>query len=390
MFKNSNDLFRYLFYLSLFELIIDSVLGILTFLNFISSTLASIYNSIWVIKLFICISIYFIQEKKKLSYYSYLIILFALVNIIRGFFNGIKIEFISDIFFYLIAVFGIETGRIFYSKKYDEKLKLSKNNIKLIFFLILFLILLYYYLFTIGRINYFGLGVQLYLLLPIVYEYGVIWPFLIFFISLLTGKRSMLIILLVQFLIIKKVNFIKSGTKFAISFLILFFLTLFLYTNTNIFARFENLLNFDFSLLSELYSQNTQSTLYIATSGRSQEIFSYFDSDLINTTNLIIGSPVGSTYTVESILDQSSFVHHYFHFSPFNFLKIFGVFLAIFFMYSFFKIFFYLFKLTVKNNFITYLFVGYFISMFFGSIVMIDILFWFSFGYTQLYVKESS
>jgi hypothetical protein len=262
--------------------------------------------------------------------------------------------------------------------------------VKIIFCFVFILVLLYYFLFTIGRITYFGLGVQLYLLLPIVYKYGLLWPVFIFFISLLTGKRSMLIILLLQFLNIKKVSFIKSLPKFLFSLLFLITMVLFLYSYTNIFARFENIVNFDFSILNDLYSQNTQSALFIATSGRSQEIFSYFDSELINLTNLIIGSPFGSIYIVESILDQTSFVHHYFHFSPFNFLKIFGVILSVYLMYNFIKIFFNLFRPSVQNNFITLLFSGYFVSMFFGSIVMIDVLFWFSFGYTQLYVKSIS
>ena len=65
-----------------------------------------------------------------------------------------------------------------------------------------------------------------------------------------------------------------------------------------------------------------------------------------------------------------------------NYIKHFGLIFGLILFLTQLKIFLKLFNNFNQLDIISSLFVGYFLAMFFGAIVVIDILFWFSFGYS--------
>ena len=379
---------KYLLLLSLLIIILDAFLGLEVFI-YGTSNLGHIYKLSFILKFLLCVYIFFKSFKTRISNISLVVILFAVVNIFRSISDFDPEIFSTSFYFYLMIVIGIESGRKIYFKAIDPKeYTPSKFTVKFIYILIQVLIGIYFLFYATGVIQYFGMGLQLYIITPFFKTNILKKQSYLIFLNLFTGKRSTLIILLIQLTAI-----IKEKVKFQkirlILFLFFFILSVSVVkNNTTLLDRFDVFSEYSDSDLTDLDNEDSMFALSIISGGRSQEVFSYFISDLNTNLNMLIGSPSTSSFIVDNILNGETYIHHYFHFSPMNYLKHFGIIFALILILTQLKIFYKLFYNYNQLDLISSLFIGYFVAMFFGAIVVIDVLFWFSFGYSLEFCKN--
>lgn len=379
---------KYLLQLSLLIIILDAVLGLEVFI-FHTSNFGLIYKLSYILKFLLCAYIFFKSFRFRISNKSLVVILFAVVNIFRSISDFDPEIFSTSFYFYLMIVIGIESGRKIYFETIDpEEYTPSKFTIKFIYIVINVLIGIYFLLYATGVILYFGMGLQLYIITPFFKEKILKKQSYLSILNLFTGKRSTLIILLIQLIAIikEKIKFQKIRL-----ILILFFFILAVSVvkdNTTLLDRFDVFSEYSNSDFTELDNEDSLFALSMMTGGRSQEVFSYFISDLNTNLNMLIGSPSTSSFMVYNNLNGETFKHHYFHFSPMNYLKHFGVIFGLIFFLTQLKIFYKLFINYNRLDLISSLFIGYFVAMFFGAIVVVDVIFWFSFGYSLEFCKN--
>ena len=379
---------KYLLLLSLLIIILDAFLGLETFI-FNTINLAPFYNLSFILKFLLCVYIFFKSFRTRISNISLVVILFALVNILRSIPDFDPKIFYTSFYLYLMIVIGIESGRKIYLEAIDPKeYTPSKFTVKFIYIVIQVLIVIYFLLYTTGLITYFGMGLQLYVISPFFKNNILKKQSYIIFLSLLTGKRSTLIILLIQLIAIikEKVKFQKTRLILILSFFVLSVSVV--KNNTTLLDRFDVFSEYSDSDLTDLDNEESKFALSAISGGRSQEVFSFFISDLNTNLNMLIGGPSTSSFIVDNILNGETYKHHYFHFSPMNYLKHFGIIFGLILILTQLKIFYKLFINYNQIDLISSLFIGYFIAMFFGAIVVIDVLFWFSFGYSLEFCKN--
>lgn len=150
-------------------------------------------------------------------------------------------------------------------------------------------VIIYSILYFIGKIEYFGLGVNLHYIYPW-FLAGKFTPvFLFLFLILISGKRSVLINYLIQtvayYLPHFKGRFIKK-----IAFMAAFILSLFfIYTQTKLLDRFSWLFDGTFDFDDPYF-------LLISGGGRFEELFGILDYFKIHFYDIFFGSPPGSFY----------------------------------------------------------------------------------------------
>lgn len=382
------QIIKNLLLLSLLIIIIDAFLGLETFI-FNSNNLAVVYKLSFILKFLLCFYIFFKSFRIKIGVISLVIILFAVINLFRSISNFDPDIFTTSFYFYLMIFIGIESGRKIYQLAISPKeYTPSKSTINFIYVVIQLLIGIYFFLYTTGVITYFGMGLQLYIITPFFKKNVLKKQSYLLILNLFTGKRSTLIILLIQFIAIikEKVKFQKIRLILISLFLILSALVV--KQNTTLLDRFDVINEYSDSNLTDIDSEDSLFALSMITGGRSQEIFSYFMSDLNTNLNILIGSPSTSSFILSNNFTGEAYKHHYFHFSPMNYLKHFGLIICTVLFLIQLKIFYKLFMNYNQLDVISSLFIGYFVAMFFGAIVVVDILFWFSFGYSLEFCKN--
>ncbi len=380
---------KYLLLLSLLIIIIDAVIGLEIFV-FGTNNLTPIYKLSFILKFLLCVYIFFKSFRVKIGIISLAIILFSTINIFRSLSNFDPDIFTTSFYFYLMIVVGIESGRKIYLKSINPKeYTPSRFTINFIYVVIQVLIGIYFFLYATGVIVYFGMGLQLYIISAFFKKNILSKQSYLIFLNLLTGKRSTLIILFIQLLAI-----VKEKVKFQKFRLILFvpiliFLMMVIKNNTKLLDRFNVFSEYSsYSDLTDLDNEDSLFALSMMTGGRSQEIFSYYNSDLNTNLNMLIGSPSASSFIVFNNLNGRDYKHHYFHLSPINYLKHFGIIFGFILFLVQLKVFYKLFFNYDQLDLISTLFIGYFLAMFFGAVVVVDVLFWFSFGYSLEFCKN--
>ena len=133
--------------------------------------------------------------------------------------------------------------------------------------------------------------------------------------------------------------------------------------------RFEYIKNIDFS---------NDYSLYLATGGRSNEIFDIIDH--INLNKLwLIGGGFGETYINYSFSGNDILIKHYSHFSPLYLVLVYGLPFTLI-LYAYFLRFFYTGLKFFANNFYFLVYTSLLLSSFSGAILMVDIFFWIFLG----------
>ena len=249
------------------------------------------------------------------------------------------------------------------------------------------LMAIYFILVNIGSIQYFGMGSQLYILVAAILAYKNTYSniALTLLCVIFSGKRALLITVIVQIYPILRLKLDKLKDKIFLSTIIILAIILFMYVG--FFERFSTMMDLNLSDFSDF--ELNKSKFYIASSGRSAEIVGFFSNISITDYGFWFGYPAGYNFESYDLSVDENISHHYLHLSPINYLKDFGVLLFVFLLVQQVRVFFYVFKdLKNRKDYFFYLYVGYFVAMFFGSIVTIDALFWVAFGYCYAEMKK--
>ena len=266
---------------------------------------------------FIFLLLFFAAKGSGNSYWFLMFLVSAVLSLVVSIYSG-NLElsfFMSHVYFYMIASIGVAAGGRFYTYyglKFIEADFFYKSAIGVLFIFFVF----YYMLYVYGYIPYWGLSSVLPLLLPyflINKRYFLI--FLTLIIVVLSGKRSILLITLVQFflyyLFFGNVRWVR--VFMPISLLVLIVSLWFMYPN--LFVRFGVFFDSDIGMSERVA---------LMSSGRSDEILIFWDYFSNNHKTLVFGDGLGANLSVE-YFNGNVKVLHYSHFSPFGLLLVGGI-----------------------------------------------------------------
>jgi hypothetical protein len=192
-----------LIHLSLIAVLFDGIIGLDIFIN-TTFRFAFILSIIWIAKLVLVTSLVGVGIRNLLASKLFFIIIFlALVNTIRALLDINSIGgFFSGIFFYLLIFFGICAGGA-WSKLTNkgEKIVLSNRITNSSVILLFIVCLIYFLLYITNYIDYFGLGVQTYIVVAAILaqKNGKMLLILPVIATIMTGKRGLLIVTLAQY-----------------------------------------------------------------------------------------------------------------------------------------------------------------------------------------------
>jgi len=364
--------FLYLIFLDVILMPLGSILG--------QSGLGNIFFHFFKIPfigLFIVTILFHFKFKVRLNYISILFLVFGFISFFVGLFtNDIGKPFFTHVYGFLLPVLGMSLGSYFYQYSDSKDIFLFHKVFKWSFIGLAFLTIIYFLLYLAGVITYFGMATRWPYFAAYALSNNKMLMFLVcVLLVIMTGKRSMVAQYIVFFTLFlfqnkKRYSFALSRkAKFALLILVTF--GIFIGLKEDIFFRFQPL--FDV-VLQDKYS------LYIATSGRSAEVFGVLDH--LNSDNImwLFGGGFGETFQYVGGLGKETYTltNHYSHFSPLYFVLVYG---------GIFTVLFYLALVyTFGKNFhkgidIFYLLaIGGFVSSFMSSIMLIDLQFWFYLG----------
>lgn len=376
----------WLIQLSIVAILFDGVIGLDIFMN-TTFRFMFLLSTIWVAKLALVIPISLREISRLFACPFFLVIgLSASINFVRALFDLQSVEVLfSGAFFYLLIFLGGGAGYAWSSlANRGVNIILPKNVINAGAFMLFLICSLYFILYILGYISYFGLGVQSYIITAALLSsrnQRLLWLPLIS--TIMTGKRGLLIVLGVQYFD-KIISWKRSNGRLSLVLLFFLFFSIgFLSYQFKLLDRFQPIL--DVKLFDIFNHQNAEAynRMYLATSGRSNEVFAFLDSISFNDINILIGYPVDFSFNLEDPGSGEIIRHHYFHISFFNYFKHFGLIVGMSILIVQFRVFIFAMKYAGKLRDIgLLLYVGYFAAMFFGAIVIIDILFWVSFSYS--------
>lgn len=389
---NKNTIFikslKYLLILSIWSVLLEWIVAFNVF-YFNSLALGILLKVVWVSKLILCLPCLLYLRSFVSFGYIWVLLVIVSINTLIGLIHADKLStFLASIFFYSITIFGIYSGNIL-SKLFSEySNKLIKYfPVNPIIILLSILMAIYYILVYVGRIEYFGMGLQLYIIVAAILAHKNSYSnlVLIFLCVIFSGKRALLITEIVQIYPIFRFKLDKLKDKFTLSIIIFLAISLLIYVG--LLERFSTIMDIGLSDFADF--EVNKSKFYLATSGRSEEVIGFFRSISISDYGFWFGYPAGYSFDRYDLSIDDNISHHYFHFSPLNYFKDFGILLFVFLIVQQVRAFLYAFKeLKNRKDFLLYLYVGYFMAMFFGSIVTIDALFWVAFGYSYAEMKK--
>ncbi len=151
-------------------------------------------------------------------------------------------------------------------------------------------IVVYSTLYFMGRIEYFGLGVNLYYIYPHLVASKTVGPTILFFaICFLTGKRASLLTLLVQ-VVFRHLAYWKGNVfGFAGAAALFFILMLGLYEFTELLDRFKWLFDGSIDFTDPRF-------LAVSAGGRFEELFGISAYFFQHPMDLLFGAPPGASY----------------------------------------------------------------------------------------------
>jgi hypothetical protein len=379
--------------LSLIAVFFDGIIGLDIFIN-TTFRFAFVLSIIWVAKLVLVTPLVAVGMRQILASVLFTTIsILATINTFRSLTNLNSIDALfSGIFFYLLIFFGGCAGAGWSNlTNRGNKIELSKKIANASAILLLLICSMYFLLYITHYIDYFGLGVQTYIVIAAILSQKNSFGLLIIPViaTIMTGKRGLLIVLFAQYG--EKISTwrLQHG-RIALAMLII---SIFMIGYTSyyydLFVRFQPI--FDVSLTDIFNHDDAEAfhRLFLATSGRSNEVFAFLDAISFRELGFWIGFPVDFSFNLEDTGTGEILDHHYFHISPFNYVKHFGVVCGIYLLAIQIRVLLFAIKFGGKRYDIgLLLYVGYFFAMFFGAVVVIDILFWVSFSYSYFQWKS--
>lgn len=379
-------LYYYLLPLYLIGFVIIAVLKFI-----IPATPMGLFIKTYFLLNFVIMAIYLLFGGKfKFFSETLLFYLFSIIPLAYGIHEyGFKSETLSHIFAVILPILGIPFG-YFLGENYkkDKSEYIFKKIMKISFFSNAIIVILFQLSVTIGLSRYPAVAPTGLILSTIYYLSNKEWKYFLGGIVLvaLSGKRASLVMVLFALLIFiydlyrnktKDRKFFKKTKRIIGASMVLVSAIIgYLWNYTRYLNRFKLVLKFDFS---DPYA------MYIATGGRSEEIFRVLEYLNEKPLRYIIGSGFGAKVEV-----ADNFYRHYSHFSPLAYVLIFGLLFSILIYLLFFN------KLLSKVNinhplyFSKLFFAGLFASSFLGAVVLNDVNFWIFYGMTIFLIHDQN
>ncbi len=232
-------------------------------------------------------------------------------------------------------------------------------------------VVVYSILYFVGKIEYFGLGVNLHYIYPW-FLTGKIMPVFAFLaLILISGKRSVLINYLVQTLAYY-LPYFKGRPVKKISFIFAFFLSLYLvYTQTTLLDRFSWLFDGAFDFDDPYF-------LLVSGGGRFEELFGILDYFSAYSYDIIFGSPPGSFYIWAMDWSGYDASKNYSHITFFGYIFRYGAIFSILLYLFFFRL---MWREIGSTEPLFLVAVGVVSSSFFGANLIIDPTSWLFIGF---------
>lgn len=345
------------------------------------------FKSYFIIILIIAI-LSIIENKLRIFFETKLFLVFFLIPFIYGLIKfGFRSELLLHIYAVITPIFATSFGyHLSYNYKSDKMEVPFVRLMTLCYYSNIFLIILFQAFIRLGLVIYPAVAPTGLLFSSIFFLSRGKW--LKFFIGLvfivLSGKRSPFVVVIAVFLlfiidILRSSNFTKQVKKKVQRGILLIGsfgvgATIFFWTQTNFLNRFKLIFQFD---LSDEYA------MYIATGGRSQEIINILKYLNQNPIEYFIGAGFGVRVEV-----MENFYRHYSHLSPLSYVLLFGMFFAMIIYLSFTIKLLKPVNISDELYFTKLFFAAFFVTSFFGAIVLSDANFWVFYGMFLGYLSK--
>ena len=373
-----------LIYVSMVIVILDGIFGLDIFLTG-SDRLSPIYRAAFFLKLVIVTFGIFIYSKIPGGLLFPLLVLILGLKLLFGlYFYSSVISLLGHAYFYIFILIGYIGG--WQLARADlSRIIISSRRLTAVIWLVFLICVVYYIAVQIGIITYFGMGPQTYVLLAVLLstKSSLVNHFLILMSVILTGKRSSALVYVGQ-LIGPKLSVRRRSLKSVVTGLLVFSLVLYLSYQVGIADRFQSVIDV-FSEFdgSDLFAN--RDLLYIATSGRTEELFAYFLDQKISNMVWVFGQAAGYSFPITD-WNGVTYDHYYFHIAPLNYIFHFGVPIGVLLIVYQFKLFIWSLKrVSSEKNIYCLLYIGYYLANWFGAISVIDLFFWVLFSYCHFY-----
>ena len=401
----------WLIYISIGLIILDGIFGIDIMLNN-TSRLSPIYRAAFLAKVFIVLLSIIYYKKIPLNSFVFIFLSLISIKLLLGMYEFVTLDvgsqkniqvirdesfiekgspiksFLAHIYFYSFVIFGYISGwQIHHSG--IKKILIKPSIIKLAVTLTFFICALYFALYQLGYITYFGIGLQTYIVVAVLMasQSSIIYHLIIALATLLTGKRSSFIVYITQVFGPQLFNrkftlftFFSSSALLSILFLFAF--------QIGLLDRFKGVIDLfvEFDSTDLLLNRDL---LFLASGGRTEEIFAYFYDLTLSWPAFLFGQITGYTFFITDWYGDV-YEHYYFHISPLNYMYHFGVPLGILISLYQVRILFWAFKYVGnEKNIFCFLYIGFYMGSIFGAIIVIDIFFWVIFFYCHFLYQEN-
>jgi len=232
-------------------------------------------------------------------------------------------------------------------------------------------VVIYSILYFIGKIEYFGLGVNLHYVYPW-FLAGKIFPvFAFLLLILISGKRSVLINYLAQTLVYYLPFLSNRPIKMALFALTLSSSFYLIYTQTTLLDRFSWLFSGEFDF-------NDPYFLLVSGGGRFEELFGILDYFSIHSYDIFFGSPPGSFYIWAMDWSGYDASKNYSHVTFFGYIFRYGAIFSILLYLFLFKLIWHKFG-SIDPYYLVV--IGVVSSSFFGANLIIDPTSWLFLGF---------
>lgn len=373
-----------LIYVSMVIVILDGIFGLDIFLTD-SVRLSPIYRAAFFLKLVIVMFGIFIYSKIPGGLFLPVLVLILGLKFLFGlYFSSSVISLLGHAYFYIFIVIGYIGG--WQLARADlSRINISSKLLTAVIWSVFMICVIYFIAVKAGIIIYFGMGLQIYILMAVYFstKSSLLNHVLIFMSVIFTGKRSSLLIYVGQ-LIGPKLSVRRRSLKSVVTGLLVFSLILFLSYQVGIADRFQSITDVFFEFdVSDVYAN--RDLFYLATSGRTEELFAYFLDQKISNMAWIFGQTAGYSFPITD-WNGVTYDHYYFHIAPLNYIFHFGVPIGVLLIVYQFKLFTWSLKrVSNEKNIYCFLYIGYYLANWFGAISIIDIVFWVLFSYCHFY-----
>jgi hypothetical protein len=376
----SINLFKLFWWVYLVEFITPVVLIVHYLTGYEFNFLVKIASIIY----YILIIVFHVKNKIFINPILLLFLIFGLFSFFYGIWinNEIDGKFVSHLYFSTIPILGTSFGYHF-AKKFNQDLKsFFLRIINISFFVTCVLLIVYFYLhFITGSIAYWGFGSEMHVLIPFMISqarFSTVILGIVFVI--LSGKRATILnvglgVIIFFSNLLKSIS-IRTLPRFI--FLIILLGGASVFANyQGAFSRFEQTFSYDF---------NDDDLMYMATSGRWQEVTGILEHHNSKPYGWLFGSGFGGRYEWFIEYENYSELKHYAHFSPFAYIFVFGLPFTVL-LYTIFINYVRKSLPFSKNPFVIVFIIGIF-SSFFGANLLVDIKLWFFSGVVIFIIKN--